>query len=314
MSAAAQLLLEAAAEVARLAGETALRHFKAGLAVERKRDGSPVTAADREAERAARAWIEQRFPEDGIVGEELGETRPEARRRWYIDPVDGTASFIRGVPLWGSLVGVTERVEGDGAGGAPGERAVAGAEAEARSGARAARIAGAESQARSGARGAPGERVIAGAASFPALAEEIAAARGLGSWWNGRRCAVSAVASLESATVLTTDERFAGDRAQREGWERLAARAGFSRSWGDCYGYLLVATGRAELMCDGRVHSWDAAPFVVILEEAGGVFTDWAGGATPFGGNAIATNAALAGTLRRLLAGLPLPAHQGAEP
>jgi len=274
MSATLQPLLEACADVARLAGETARRHLKTGLTVERKGDGSPVTAADREAERAARAWIERRFPEDGIVGEELGESRPNARRRWYLDPVDGTVSFVRGVPLWGSLVGVTERAEG----------------------------------------AAAGERVIAGAASFPALEEEIAAARGLGCWWKGSRCAVSAVASLASATVLTTDERFAGDRAQRSGWERLAARAAISRSWGDCYGYLLVATGRAELMCDGRLNAWDAAPFVVILEEAGGVFTDWAGRATPFGGSAIGTNAALAGPLRRLLAGAPLPAHEGAEP
>ena len=101
-------LMEAALAAAHAAGAAALRHWRADLAVERKADGSPVTAADREAERAARAWIEARFPTDGILGEELGEVRAGAARRWVLDPIDGTVSFVRGVPLWGSLVAVLE--------------------------------------------------------------------------------------------------------------------------------------------------------------------------------------------------------------
>src|SRR5690349_21577779 len=101
-------LLDAAQEVARVAGRSAARHFGTKLVVETKSDGSPVTVADREAERAARAWIEQRFPQDGILGEEFGVTRPEARRRWVLDPIDGTKTYIRGVPLYGSLVAVLD--------------------------------------------------------------------------------------------------------------------------------------------------------------------------------------------------------------
>jgi len=247
-------LVEAAAEVARLAGEVALRHYRSGLAVETKADGSPVTAADREAERGAREWIEARFPEDGILGEELGRSRPAAPRRWILDPIDGTKTFVRGVPLWGSLVAVVE-----------------------------------------------GERVVAGAASFPALGEAIAAAPGFGCWWNGARCAVSDVAEIGRSTVLTTDERFAGDVSRRAGWSRLAERARLSRSWGDCYGYLLVATGRAEVMVDAILAPWDAAAVMAIVEEAGGVFTDWDGARTAFGGSAIATNGGVASAARALL-------------
>ena len=249
-------LLEAAHDVARLAGDIARRHFRARLAVETKADGSPVTAADREAERAARDWIEFHFPQDGILGEEFGVLRADARRRWLLDPIDGTKTFVRGVPLYGTLVAVAE-----------------------------------------------GDEVLAGAAYFPSVDEILVAAPGAGCWWNASRCVVSPVTALASATVLTTDERFPHDPAQRAGWRALAAQAAVSRTWGDCYGYLLVATGRAEVMTDGILGPWDAAAFLPIIEEAGGVFTDWGGRRTAFSGSAVATNAALARVARSLLAG-----------
>jgi histidinol-phosphatase len=247
-------LLEAVEQVARLAGDIALGYFRSQLVVESKADGSPVTIADRNAEQAAREWIEKRFPADGILGEELGVTRPDARRRWVLDPIDGTKTFIRGVPLWGTLVGLCE-----------------------------------------------GERVLAGAAYFPAVGEMLAAVPGGGCWWNGARCTVSSRATLAEATVLTTDERFPNDAAQREGWGRLARKAAVSRSWGDCYGYLLVSTGRAEVMVDGILSPWDAAALMPIIEEAGGVFTDWKGTRTAFGGSAVATNQGVAAESRLLL-------------
>ena len=108
MSEAPHTWLQAVAEVAKLAGDAALRHYPSPPAVELKSDGSPVTVADRDAEGKARAFIEEFFPGDGILGEEFGVSRPDAPRRWLIDPIDGTASFIRGVPLWGSLVAVVE--------------------------------------------------------------------------------------------------------------------------------------------------------------------------------------------------------------
>lgn len=251
----ASTLLQATAEVARACGKIALSHWRTGLAVESKADGSPVTIADREAERAARAWIEARFPDDGILGEEFGETREGAGRRWLIDPIDGTKTFVRGVPLWGSLVAVVE-----------------------------------------------GERVIAGAASFPAVGEEIAAAAGAGCFWNGAACRVSSVTEIEDATVLITDERFPHEPARHDAWTRLAERAALSRTWGDCYGYLLVASGRAEVMVDPKMSPWDAAAVMAIVEEAGGVFTDWRGVATAFGGDSIATNQGVAEEARRWLA------------
>lgn len=250
-------LLEAAIELCVLTGDVALRHFRDASVVrsaQRKADGSPVTHADLEAERAARAWIERRFPRDGIVGEELGTSRPDARRRWIIDPIDGTKSFVCGVPLYGTLIAIAEQ-----------------------------------------------EEILVGAAHFPSIGETVGAARGEGSWWNGVRCRVSDVARLEEATVLTTDERFLNDARQLAGWRTLSERARLSRSWGDCFGYLLVATGRAELMVDGALAPWDAAAILPIVEEAGGVFTDWSGSRTAFGGNAIATNRGLAETTRALL-------------
>jgi histidinol-phosphatase len=243
-----------AAELARLTGDIALQHYRSNLTVETKADGSPVTIADRAAETAAREWVQRHFPDDGVLGEEFGEERPHARRRWIIDPIDGTKSFVRGAPLWGSLVALCE-----------------------------------------------GERVLVGAAYFPAIGEMIAAAPGAGCWWNGVRCSVSAVDELVSATVLTTDDRFRERRAYRAGWERIADTAAVSRTWGDCFGYLLVATGRAEAMFDPVMSPWDAAALQPIIEEAGGVFTDWAGRDTAFGGSVVATNRALAETVRTIL-------------
>jgi histidinol phosphatase-like enzyme (inositol monophosphatase family) len=248
--------LQAVSELARLAGDVAMRHFRRGVRVEIKGDGSPVTIADREAEQAARAWIEQRFPADGILGEEFGLVRADAPRRWVLDPIDGTKSFVRGVPLWGSMVAVCE-----------------------------------------------GETVLAGAVCLPGgdARELVAAAPGQGCWHDGVRARVSSIGSLDAATVLTTDERFLEHPAREAAWRRVSHAASVSRTWGDCYGYLLVATGRAEVMVDPRLSPWDAAPLVPIIEEAGGVFTSWDGRRTAFGGDAVATNAALGDEVRAML-------------
>jgi histidinol-phosphatase len=249
------LLLEAVAELARVTGDTALRYFRTGVTVESKHDGTPVTVADRAAEEVARDWLRARFPDDGILGEELGEERPRARRRWVLDPIDGTKTFVRGVPLWGSLVALHE-----------------------------------------------GETVLAGAIYCPAVGELVAAAPGAGCWWNGSRCTVSAIGDLTAATIVTTDERFVDHPGRAASWRELAERVSVSRSWGDCYGYLLVATGRAELMTDPVLSLWDAVALLPVITEAGGIYTDWRGRLTAFGGaGVVATNARLAGEIRSRL-------------
>jgi histidinol-phosphatase len=237
---------EAVTTVARLAGAKALSYFRGEFAVEHKSDGSPVTIADRQAELSARAWIERHFPDDGIVGEEGETVRPDAKRRWYIDPIDGTKAFVRGVPLWGTMIGVVE-----------------------------------------------GDEVLAGAVFVPALDELVAAERGFGCYHNGKRTHVSSVATLCDATLLTTDAGRLGRPLRK-----LMDAANVSRTWGDCYGYLLLATGRAEAMIDTELSDWDAVALQPIIEEAGGVFTSMDGRRTPFGKSVVATNAALATEVR----------------
>lgn len=157
---------------------------------------------------------------------------------------------------------------------------------------------------------AEGESVIAGAAYFPALNEIIVAAWGEGCWWNGSRARVSAIADLSAARLVTTDARFMRDAGRRERWMGLQERARTMRTWGDCYGYLLVATGRADIMIDDVISDWDGAALMPIITEAGGEFTDWRGRVTAFGGDAIATNAALGGIVREILVpeGAEMPA------
>ena len=246
--------LQIADELARLTGSVALARYRKGIAVDLKRDASPVTEADRAAEQFAREWIARRFPEHGVIGEEFGETNPGARLRWLIDPIDGTRTFVAGAPLWGTLIALCE-----------------------------------------------GDSVIAGAAAYPAAGESLVAAIGEGCWSNGLRCSVSTTTSLDRAVVLTTDERFTATPHRREGWRGLAAAAATARTWGDCYGYLLVATGRADVMVDGIMMPWDAGPFLPIITEAGGVIVDYSGRATAFGDGTIATNAALAPAVHKLL-------------
>lgn len=257
MSVSNALLLEAVTEAARVAGRVALGYFGRGVRVETKADGSPVTVADREAEQAARAWIAARFPGDDVLGEEFGSTVGLGRRRWFIDPIDGTQSFVRGVPLWGSMVGVAE-----------------------------------------------GDTVLAGAVYCAAVEELVAGALGEGSFCNGSRCRVSEVSDLSRATILTTDDRFICHPARAQQWLSLGDRVAVSRTWGDCYGYVLVATGRAELMVDDRLSPWDAAALIPIITEAGGVYSDWRGGTRVEGGDGFASNAALAPMFRNAL-GVP---------
>ncbi len=249
-------LEEAAEELARAAGAVALRYFGTPMEVETKADDTPVTIADREAERLLRAEIRRRFPDHGIVGEEHGAVRAGAPVRWILDPIDGTKSFVHGVPLWGVLIGI--EVEGE-----------------------------------------PSVGVV----HLPALGETLTAARGRGCRWNGAPCSVSGESRLDRSLVATTDESVFHGHPAEAGWRALAAAARVTRSWGDCYGHVLVATGRAQVMVDPVLASWDAAPLLTILTEAGGCFTDMSGEPTIHGGSGVSANPALHPRVLGLLAG-----------
>jgi histidinol phosphatase-like enzyme (inositol monophosphatase family) len=240
-------LLDVAVEVAWAAGRRTLGHFRNGrdgVAVDIKADGTPVTVADREAEQVMRAIIGRAFPTHTVLGEEQGEQAGDPDYRWILDPIDGTKTFVAGVPLYGTLVGVEVR----------GEPAV-------------------------------------GVVNMPALGELVAAATGLGCTVNGRPCGVSSVRDLGQALVGCTDVRDAQRRGP--GWDRLASETRLQRTWGDCYSYVLVATGRAEVALDPEMNTWDCAALMPIIEEAGGRFTAWSGERTIRGGDAVATNGAL---------------------
>jgi histidinol phosphatase-like enzyme (inositol monophosphatase family) len=249
-------LLDLALSAAREAGDVTLQYFQKNPAVEIKADLSPVTIADRESERVLRQRIERRFADHGILGEEFGAVRESAIYRWMLDPIDGTASFIRGVPLYGVMVGLEHA-------------------------------------------GEPSLGVV----HLPALGETVWARRGGGAWWDGRRATVSKITGLEDAALLTTDVKGFAAVSLDAAYQRLRAAVKFERTWGDCYGHMLVATGRAEIMLDPILDQWDACALLPILEEAGGRFTDWRGSRTIRGGSAISTNGLLHEAVMRLIAG-----------
>ena len=233
---------QAAIEVARRGGDHTLRYFNknADLKLERKEDQSPVTAADREAEEIMREEISSRFPDHGILGEEYGRHQPDAQVRWILDPIDGTKSFIHGVPLYTTLVGVLVN-----------------------------------------------DQPICGVIYAPALKEMCEAAKGKGTRLNGESCKVRNCNSLGEATFLSTDMTTAAEYGYEKAFRRLLEGTRLNRTWGDAYGHMLVATGRADVMFDPVLNIWDAAPLMTVLQEAGGVFADTKGKETIHSGNGI---------------------------
>lgn len=261
-----QQRLEFARNIAQKAGELTLRYFYRAdeLVVEKKSDASPVTLADRETELFLRKKIAEQFPEDSIFGEEFPSVEGTSSFRWLIDPIDGTKSFIHGVPLYTTLIGLEENGQS-----------------------------------------------VAGVVALPPLHELVWAGKGLGAWHevlNNRtqqtetkRCQVSDCSVLAEATFLTSEVLTFDQTNRREAYNRLERSVRFTRTWGDAFGYMLVATGRADVMVDPLMSDWDAAPLLVILEEAGGRFTDWKGSATILGKEGVAANAVLHQKVLQLL-------------
>ncbi|MEP6872425.1 MAG: inositol monophosphatase family protein, partial [Anaerolineaceae bacterium] len=235
--------LAIAREASRLAGDVIMPLYDSVLTVELKADRTPVTVADRSAEEAIRRFLERECPGHGILGEEFGETPGDGRHRWILDPIDGTKSFIRHVPLFGTLVAL--------------ER--------------------------------DGEPVV-GVIGCHAVAETAYAARGMGAFINDRPTRVSETRELRNSLVLGPSAsslhrtRPAALRALLEG-SRM-------QSWCDCFGYLMVAAGRADVMIDPEMSIWDAAALYPVITEAGGRMTTWAG-EDRVGDSVVATNGLL---------------------
>jgi myo-inositol-1(or 4)-monophosphatase len=256
-----QPYLDFATQLAYRAGRITLGYFNTGLRPDYKADDTPVTAADRAAEQFIRGEIEKNYPSHAILGEEFGENLPSSSGsgpefRWIIDPIDGTKSFMRGVPLYGVLIGL--EIEGI---------------------------------------------VRVGTCYCPGTDEMLSGADGLGAWWNGRRAHVSSVSSFERACICTTSQHGFAKVGRAAAWERLQKAAYMVRGWSDAYGYLLVATGRAELMLDPILSVWDCGPFPPIFREAGGYFGSWDGRPAHLHNEAIACNAELLPRTLKLIKG-----------
>ncbi len=236
-------LLDFAVEVVQEAGKLTLRWFgTADLDVERKGDGTPVTAADRAAERLVRERIGARFPDDGVLGEEEPESPGRSGRRWVVDPIDGTKAFTRGVPLYSTLLALDDE-----------------------------------------------HGPAVGVIGLPATGQVVYAARGLGCFADGRPARVSDRARLAGAYLTSS-----GFSHWPEDALLGVKRAGCQlRTWGDGYGYAMVATGRADVMVDPVVATYDVAAMPVIMAEAGGRFSSLDGRPGADGGSGVATNGLL---------------------
>jgi histidinol-phosphatase len=247
-------LLEQALRFTKLAGDHTLTYFRKQIEVEYKGDDSPVTRADREAEEILRRLIMEHYPDHGIVGEEYGVYRPESRIQWILDPVDGTMSFIHGIPLYTTLVGILVD-------------------------------------------GIPEIGLI----YAPAMDEMVDAARGMGTRLNGSSVSVRQCDSLDKATFLTTDIRNIELYGFGVAHNSLAQACYAHRTWGDAYGHLMVATGRADVMLDPVLNIWDAAPLSTILREAGGVFMTRDGVEDIHAGHGISTGLGLKNEILNVL-------------
>ena len=222
------------AQLARESGDFIRPHFgNLALAVESKSDASPVTLADRGAEQLLRHRIAEKFPTHGIIGEEFGSENANAEFVWVLDPIDGTKSFITGVPLFATLIALLHQ-------------------------------------------GQP----ILGAIHQPILGQLVLGDNATATL-NDRPIRCRTTTHLEDATLLTSDPlniaKYQPASASR--YDALAQRAKLYRTWGDAYGYLLVATGWADIMLDPIMNPWDIAALVPIIRGSGGIITDWHGAA-----------------------------------
>jgi histidinol-phosphatase len=256
--------LEVGAEIARKAGDLALRIRQGGIHVEIKSDESPVTIADRECERLIVAELQRAFPEDGLLGEEGASRESSNGRRWIIDPIDGTRDFIRGTGAWSVLIGLEEQD-------------------------------GAEQD------GAEQGSVVAGFAYFPATGTMYSAARGHGAFRDKTRIAASAVTTKSEALLCVNGLSYMHRYAFAPKLVDWISGFWTVRSMGGCLDAMLVASGVADAWMEAQAKPWDLAPLKIIAEEAGCVAFDFAGKDTIYGGNYVIATPGVADELRQFL-------------
>lgn len=245
--------LDFAVRTARTAGALAMRWFQsAELVADGKADGSPVTQADREAERLVRDEIQRAFPDDGVIGEEFSEKPSRNGRVWVVDPIDGTRSFVQGVPLFGTMLALLVD-------------------------------------------GLPDTGVV----YMPGLDECVGARLGAGCWWwpsgsaEPRRAEVTDHAEIRGCVALSTSLEYYRNERHKRAWSRLNDLGAVTRGWSDCYAFVLLATGRADVVIEPDVKLWDLAAPAVVVREAGGAWSNIEGGADVRAGSVVATNGRL---------------------
>jgi histidinol-phosphatase len=235
-------VLEGAVEAARAAGEVALRYYRAGFDVTLKPDQTPVTAADREAERVIEHILTKLTPTCGFLGEEFGPRGPQDRR-WIVDPIDGTRNFVRRIPFWATLIALEEQGE-----------------------------------------------VTVGVIHNPVTGELYSARKGGGARLNGVPIHVSTTSALKEGHLLHAGLDIMRTGGHWDGFLRLVDGTARQRGFGDYYGYTLVAEGKAELYLEMDLKPWDLAACKVVVEEAGGRFTDFAGQPSIYTGSSLVSN------------------------
>jgi histidinol-phosphatase len=237
-------------------------HFRRDLQIDTKPDRTFVTQADTAIEERIRARLLDAFPDHGMVGEEFGTEAAGASVRWYIDPIDGTHNFIRGVPLFGTLLAVAREGE-----------------------------------------------LQASVISAPALDERWWGHRGGGAWARNRgetsprRIHVSAVHDLADAQVLYGSRNDLAASGLAPGLDALLAEVWRERGFGDFWGYTLLAEGAAEAMVEFGLKAWDAAAPSLLVEEAGGRATDFAGRRAIDSGTFLASTGILHDIIRERIVG-----------
>lgn len=225
-------------EMALLLTETASRisldHFEGALHIDTKDDASPVTIADQETEQSIRFQLEAAFPDDGIYGEEFDNLRLDSKTIWVVDPIDGTRSFIAGVPLFGMLLAMVQD-----------------------------------------------DRPVLGICRLPALGQVYSAAIGAGATRNGIPLRVSRQTKLSEAMLFINEgERIYADEPLV--FDRLTKAGKLRRLSYDCQPHALVASGQIDAVVDYNLKPYDYLAMVPIIEEAGGVITDWQGATLDF--------------------------------